>query len=71
MLYNNEDVKEGINKSEFKVLLSLATQESYFILNDILYKQKDGVAMRSPLGPTMANVRLSFYEVKWLEHCPY
>ena len=26
LLYNNEDVIEGINKSEFKNLLSLATQ---------------------------------------------
>ena len=68
--HNNEDVIEGINKSEFKNLLSLATQESYFIFNDVLYKQKDGVAMGSPLGPTMANVFLSFYEVKWLEQCP-
>ena len=70
LLYNNEDVIEGINKSEFKNLLSLATQESYFIFNDVLYKQKDDVAMGSPLGPTMANVFLSFYEVKWLEQCP-
>ena len=68
LLYNN-DVIEGINKFEFKNLLSLATQESYFIFNDVLYKQKDGVAMGSPLGPTMTNV-LSFYEVKWLEQCP-
>ena len=70
LLYNNEDVIEGINKSEFKNLLSLATQESYFIFNDVLYKQKDGVTMGSPLGPTMANVFLSFYEIKWLEQCP-
>ena len=69
LLYNNEDVIEGINKSEFKNLLSLATQESYFIFNDVLYKQKDGVAMGSPLGPTMANVFLSFCEIKWLEQC--
>ena len=69
LLYNNEDVIEGINKSEFKNLLSLATQEPYCILNGVLYKQKDDVAMRSPLGPTMANVFLSFYEVKWLEQC--
>ena len=68
LLYNNEDVIEGINKSEFKNLLSLATQESYFIFNDVLYKQKDSVAMGSPLGPTMANVFLSFCEIKWLEH---
>ena len=69
-LYNNEDVIEGINKSEFKNLLSLATQESYFIFNDVLDKQKDGVAIRSPLEPTMAYVFLSFYEVKWFEQCP-
>ena len=70
MLYKNEDVIEGLNKSEFKNLLSLATQESYFIYNDVLYKQKYGLAMGSPLGPTMASVFLSFYEVKWLEQCP-
>ena len=45
LLYNNEDAIEGISKSEFKNLLSLANQESYFIFNDVLYKQKDGVAM--------------------------
>ena len=49
LLYNNEDVIEGINKSEFKNLLSLATQESYFIFNHVLYKQQDGLAMGSPL----------------------
>ena len=70
LIYDNVDVIEGINKLEFKNLLSLATQESYFLFNDVLYKQKDGVAMGLPLGPTMANVFLSFYEVKWLEQCP-
>ena len=40
------------------------------MFNDILYKQKDGLAMGSPLGPTMANVFLLFYEMKWLEQCP-
>ena len=70
LLYKNVDVIEGINKSEFENLLSLATLESYFMFNDIPYKQKDGVTMRSPLGPTMANVFLSFYEMKWLEQCP-
>ena len=38
LLYNNEVVIEGINKSEFKNLLSLATQELYFIFSDVLYK---------------------------------
>ena len=26
--------------------------------------------MGSPLGPTLANVFLSFYKMKWLEQCP-
>ena len=63
------DIIEGISKSEFENLLSLATQESYFMFNDVLYNQKDNVAMGSPLGPTMVNVFLSFYEMKWLEQC--
>ena len=58
LLYNNVHAIERINKSEFENLLSLANQESYFMFNHILYKQKDGVAVGSPLGPTMANVFL-------------
>ena len=54
---------EGLNKSEF-------TQESYFILNNTLQKQNDGVAMGSPLGPTIANVFLLLYEAKWFTQCP-
>ena len=50
LLYNNVDIIEGINKSELENLLSLATQESTFMFNNILYKQKDGVAMGSSLG---------------------
>ena len=69
LLYNNVDVIEGINMSEFENVLSLATQESYFIFNDILYKQKDGVPMASRLRPNMANTLLSFYEMKWIEQC--
>ena len=39
-------------------------------MNEILYKQIDGVAMGSALGPTFANSFLCFYEKKWLEQCP-
>ena len=70
LLYKSVDVIEGIYKSEFENLLSLATQESYFMFDDILYKQKDVVAMGAPLGPTMANVFLSLYETKWFKQCP-
>ena len=70
LLYDNVDIIEAIEKFEFENMLSLATRETYFMFNSILYKQKDNVAMGSPLGPTIANVFLSFYEMKWLQQCP-
>ena len=61
-LFKETDIYEGYSKSEFKTLLSLASKESYFFFNEILYKQKDGGAMGSPLGPTLVNAFLSHYE---------
>ena len=69
-VYGQNDSVEGLNKSEFKELLSLSIKESSFIFNEILYKQIDGLSMGSPLGPTLANPFLCFYEKKWLEQCP-
>ena len=51
-IYRQQDVIDSINKEEFRNLLSLAIAESYFIFNEVLYKQKDGVAMSSPMGST-------------------
>ena len=59
-----------MSKIEFKELLSLATKESYFIFNEKLYKQVDGVAMGSPLGPTLANAFLVHFEKNWLLNYP-
>ena len=44
-------------------------KESHFIFNEVLYKQKDGVAIGSSLGLTLANAFVCFYERKWLEKC--
>ena len=33
-----------------------------FYINGLLHKQIDGVAMGSPLGPSLANALLSYYE---------
>ena len=43
-LFTNIPLEEGLNKSEFKDLLSLATKESYFIFNEFSYKNIDDVA---------------------------
>ena len=58
----SKNIVGSLNKSEFKQLLSLATKELYFIFNGFLGKQIDGVAMGSPLGPTL--VMLSFVFMK-------
>ena len=69
-LFENTDTVEGFTKSELKQLLCLATKESYFIFNGLLYKQTDGVAMESPLGSSLANAFLSYHEKNWLNSCP-
>ena len=69
-LFENTDTVEGLTKTELKQLLYLATKESYFIFNGLLYKQTDGVAMESPLGPSLGNAFLSYPEKNWLNSCP-
>ena len=63
-------IPNDLTPLEFETLLSLATKESVFIFNNQLYKQVDGVAMGSPLGPTLANAFLCYHETKWLDECP-
>ena len=64
-----EKVK-GMLKHHFKQLLILSVKSSCFLFNYIYYKQIDGVAMGSPLGPTLANLFLVYHERKWLESVP-
>ena len=70
-LFENTDTVEGFTKSELKQLLCLATKESYFIFNGLLYKQIDGVTMGSPLGPFLAKAFPSYHEKNWLNNCPH
>ena len=69
-LYNQKKKVRGLLKRHFKELLTLATKSSCFLFNGVYYSQIDGVAMGSPLGPTLANLFLSYHEEKWLSDCP-
>ena len=60
-LFEKTDTVEGFTKSELKELLCLATKESYFIFNNLLYKQMDGITMGSPLRPSLGNKLLSYH----------
>ena len=52
----------NLDRASFEKLLWLATKESFFVFNKTFYKQLDGVAMGSPLGPTLANLFLCYHE---------
>ena len=60
-LYNRK-----LNKRDLFNFLDTATGKSSFIFDYLLYKKVDGVAMGSPLGPTLANAFLCYYEKEWL-----
>ena len=42
-------------------MLTLVTKESYFLFDVKLYQYVDGVAMGSPLGPTLPNIFVCHY----------
>ena len=50
--------------------MNLAVKNCHFIFNGKFYDQVDGVAMGSPLGPLLANIFLSFHEIRWPKDCP-
>ena len=54
-LFENNTKVNNLTKESFRSLLELATLDSFFIFDRKYYKQKGGVAMGSPFGPTLAN----------------
>ena len=69
-LYNDKENPCNIANHDFRNLLNTATKESFFTFNNKYYKQLNGVAMGSPLGPALANIFMCSFESKWLRDCP-
>ena len=69
-LRSDNENPPNIPKHDFRNLLNIATKESFFMFNNKYYKQVDGVAMGSPLGPALANIFMCSFESKWLRDCP-
>ena len=55
-IYREKMIKTKIKRKEMKKLLEICTKEMHFSFNGVIYRQVDGVAMGSPLGPVLANV---------------
>ena len=69
-LFGNEAKINNFNRNDFEKLLRMALQNNFFNFDGKIYKQTDGVAMGSPLGPSLANAFLCFHEQIWLNDCP-
>ena len=58
-LFEESETVEGLSKDDFRDLLTLSTNQSYFKFDKKLYRQLDGVAKGSPLGPCLSSISLS------------
>ena len=65
-LFLTTDKVHNFEREELKQLLTFAAYESFFIFDVEYYTQIDGVAMGSPLGPTLDNAFLCHFGKKWL-----
>ena len=68
-LYKDDENSPKIRKDVFRNLLTVATKELFFMFNNKFYKQIDGVAMGSPLGPAEVNISMCSFGNKWLKGC--
>ena len=70
MIYNKRKNVKVMLKRHFKQLLMLSVKSSFSFFNGVYYKQIDSVAMGSPLGPTLANIFLTYCKDSWLDNFP-
>ena len=56
-----------LSKSELGSLFTTATTQTHFIFYSF-YDQIDGIAMRSPLAPALANLFMGHHEKLWLKN---
>ena len=70
LYHTQEYTPPKLPEEVFKSLLQMVTSDTYFLFNGDLYKQLDGVAMGSPLGPVLANTFLAHLEDQYFTQSP-
>ena len=51
-----------LSETSFRKLMEMVTSDVEFSFDGVMFRQIDGVAMGSPLGPALANIFVGFYE---------
>ena len=69
-LWKTKTKVNNLTKKSFRSLLELAISDSFFIFDVKYCKQKDGVAMDSPLGATVPDVFLCHLIEQWMSNFP-
>ena len=70
MAFSTSPTFSGFNESQFHEMLSLIFDNTFFLFNESLYKQTDGLAMGNPLALAMANIFLCNLEQQIFDNCP-
>ena len=63
-LYHSDILPPCLTEASFTKLLRKVTSGAEFSFDEVMYRQTDGVAMGSPLGPVLANIFVGFHEQK-------
>ena len=61
-LFCDANTIHNLDRNNMRELLTLAAYESFFIFDQVMYRQIDGVAMVSPLGLIPANAFLCHFK---------
>ena len=69
-LFCNTNMIHNLDCNDLGERLTLAACQSFFIFDQVTYRQFDGVAMGSPSAPILANAFLCHYEKSGTQNAP-